>query len=817
LLTPLVQVARDLRHAIRILPAMPGLAAVVIGSIAVGIGVNTTVFSWAEFQIVRPLPGVSHGSRVQLIEPRGENESYPGTSWREYRDLQGRLPSFEAVIAFRMSPFSIGLSEVPERATGLLVSPNYFDALGLSAARGRLPHEMADAAAAADPIVILSHDYWRSRFGGGDVVGTSIVVNDRPFTIAGVAPERFQGTIMGLSFDLFVPAPLATALFDGASELDDRRVRGYSAMGLLRSATSRAAAQADLDAAMRQLAQEFPDTNGAITAEVLPLWQAPRGPQRFLTTALVLLQGAMLLVLLAVCGNTANLVLARASAREAEMRTRLALGAGRWRVISLVLSECVVLAGAGAALGVLIAAWGTDALRAVPMPSPMGMTVRFQTGIDGVTVLFAAALGLASALMFGLPAALHLSRSSAASSGRLRASASASQAPTRSGLRDVLMAVEVALAVIVLGVAALFLRSFADTQSIDPGFRRDGTVLAAYDLRGRSRSIAPDRTIAFAAALTERLRALPGVEAAAIAGSIPLDIHGMPSRAFTLEGRGRSDGRDDTATTNTVTPGYFKTMGIPIVEGRDFTDLLDPQTAAEAMVNAEFVRHYLGDRAAIGRTIDSGGRRYTIVGVVRDSLSNAFGEPPTPCLYFSYRDRPSPAGEVHVRTRAGGETAIVPAIRRTVRDLDATLPLYNVRTLNEHVDKNLLFRRIPARIFAALVPVLLLLAGTGIYAVVAYAVARRQPEIGIRLALGATGPQVVRQLVGETLRIVALGSLAGWVVAILIDRDLSGDAPAGPVALALVPLALLLVAMLASWLPARRAARVDVTSSLKHA
>jgi predicted permease len=807
----IIQVARDLRHAVRMLPRMPGLAAVVIGSIAIGIGVNTTVFSWAEFQIVRPLPGVPLGSRLQLIEPRGENESYPGMSWREYRDLQGRLPSFDAVIAFRMSPFSIGLSEVPERATGLLVSPNYFDALGLSAARGRLPHETADAAAAADSIVILSHDYWRSRFDSGDVVGTSIVVNDRPFTIAGVAPEPFQGTMMGLSFDLFVPAPLATVLFDGASELEDRRVRGYSAMGTLRPGTSRPAAQADLDAAMRQLAQEFPDTNGTITAEVLPLWQAPRGPQRFLATALLLLQGAMLLVLLAVCGNTANLVLARASAREAEMRTRLALGSGRWRVISLVLSECLVLAGAGAALGVLIAAWGTDALRAVPMPSPLGMTVRFQTGIDGLTVLFAAALGLTSALVFGLPAALHLARSTAL------AQRAASSAPTRGRLRDVLMAVEVALAAIVLGVAVLFLRSFADSQSIDPGFTRDGTVLAAYDLRGRSRSIAPDRTVAFAAALTERLRALPGVDAAAIASSIPLDIHGMPSRAFTLEGRGRSDGRDDAATTNTVTPGYFTTMGIPILEGRDFTDLLDPRPAAEAMVNAEFVRRYLGDRAALGRAIDSGGRRYTIVGVVRDSLSNAFGEPPTACLYLSYRDRPSPAGEVHVRTRAGAETAIVPAIRRAVRDLDATLPLYNVRTLSEHVDRNLLFRRIPARIFAALVPVLLLLAAAGIYAVVAYAVARRQPEIGIRLALGATGPQVVRQLVGETVRIVALGSIAGWIVAMLIDRDLSGDTPAGAIGLAVVPLVLLVVATVASWLPARRAARVDVTSSLKHA
>jgi predicted permease len=808
----IVQFARDLRHAVRRLPAMPGVAAVVIGSIAIGIGVNTTVFSWVQFQILRPISGVPEGGRLQLIEPRGETGSYPGTSWREYRDLQGRLPAFEAVIAFRMSPFSIGLSELPERANGLLVSPNYFDALGLRAARGRLPHEATDADAAAEAIVVLSHDYWQARFSGADVVGQSLRVNDRDLTIAGVAPERFQGTAMGLSFDLFVPAPLVTTLFDGSSELENRRDRGYSAMGLLRPGTSRAEAQADLDAAMRQLAQEFQESNGTIRGEVLPLSQAPRGPQRFLATALTLLQGAMLLVLLTVCGNTANLLLARASAREAEMRTRLALGAGRWRVISLVLSECLVLATAGAALGLLIAVWGTEALRAVPTPSPMGMTVRFQTGVDSLTVLFAAALGLASALAFGLPAALHLARASGPLAQR-----AASSAPTRSRTRDVLMAVEVALAAIVLAVATLFLRSFADSQSIDPGFTRESTVLAAYDLRGRARSITPDRAVGFAAALTERIRALPGVEAAAIATSVPLDIHGMPSRTFSVEGRARADGRDDTAVTNTVTPGYFDTMGIPILEGRDFSALLDPRPAAEVVVNAEFVRRYLDGRPPIGRSIDSGGRRYTIVGVARDSLYNAFGEPRTACLYLSYGDRPSASGEIHVRTREGGGTTIVPALRRVVRDLDPTLPLFNVRTLSEHVDTNLVFRRIPARIFAALVPVLLVLAAAGIYAVVAYAVARRQPEIGIRLALGATGGRVVRQFVGETLRTVALGALAGWVVGVMIDRDLSATAPAGMLVLAGVPALLLAIAAVASWLPARRAARVDVTSSLKHA
>jgi len=294
---------------------------------------------------------------------------------------------------------------------------------------------------------------------------------------------------------------------------------------------------------------------------------------------------------------------------------------------------------------------------------------------------------------------------------------------------------------------------------------------------------------------------------------VPLDIHGMPSRTFSLEGLVRSDGREDAAATNTVTPGYFQTLGIPILKGRDFVDLRDRHPGAEAIVNMAFVRRYLGDREPLGRMLESGGRRYTIVAIVRDALANAFGEPPTPCLYLSYRDRPSPSGVVHVRTAS--ETAIVPAVRRTVRDLDATVPLFNVRSLAEHVDKNLVFRRIPARIFTVLVPVLLLLAAAGIYAVVAWAVVRRRAEIGIRLALGATARQVERQFAGETLRVVLLGAAAGWVVAMIIDRQTAAGAPAGAGWLAVVPLVVLAVAAVASWLPAHRAVRVDVTTSLK--
>jgi predicted permease len=374
------------------------------------------------------------------------------------------------------------------------------------------------------------------------------------------------------------------------------------------------------------------------------------------------------------------------------------------------------------------------------------------------------------------------------------------------------MAAEVGLALVVLLAAAMFLRSFSETRDIDPGFRREGVLLAAYDMAGRG--VEPPAAREFTRRLLERLRALPGVESAAVATSVPLDIHGLPIRAFTLEGRARSDAAPDQALTNTVTPGYFKTMGIPLEKGADFVDLADAAAPPQAIVNEEFVRRFVGDAEPLGRRIRSRGTDYAIAGVVRNSLSEAFGEPPTPVIYLSYRDRPAARGEMHLRTRDGAETLLAPEVERVVRDIDPALPVYDVRTLVEHVEKNLFLRRIPARMFVVLGPALLLLAAIGIYAVVAYTVSQRTMEIGIRLALGATARRVVSHIVAESLRVVVAGALIGWAIAFMIALHLVR----GPIYVSVfvgVPALLLLVAAAACWLPAQRATRVDPVVALR--
>jgi predicted permease len=804
----IAQGIRDLRHAARMILRTPALAAVVIGSLGVGIGANTVVFSWIQAVVFNPIAGVRLASGFHLVEPRTDAGMYVGSSFREYRDLRDRLRALDRLIAFRMIPLYVGERGRVERSSALLVSDNYFSSLGLAPALGRFPRADEVEKPGTAPLVVISHDYWQTRFGGAaSAVGQNIRVNGVDVIVVGVTPRGFRGTLLMLTFDFWLPATMAPVLIPGSKELDDRGARSYTVTGTLAAGAGRQQAQSEVDVAMRQLAQAYPQTNRNVQAELLPFWQSPRGPQKLMAASLAILQLLMVLLLLAVCGNTANLVLARASSRQREMSVRLALGAGPWRVGSLLLMENMLLALLGAALGGAIAFWGTTTLSAMPPLRVRGIPISFETHVDATSFAFTLALGLACGLVFGLAPALQLARLDPQLT--LRAGAST---PPRSRLRNALMAVEVALAVVVLLAAGIFLRNFMQTRNEEPGFRRDGVLLAAYDLSGRNVDEASVR--AFTANLLDRVRALPGIETAAMATSVPLDIHGLPMRFFEIEGRPRTDGTQDSALANTVSPGYFVVMGLPMLAGRDFADLRDPAAPPQVVVNDAFVRRYLDGADALGRRVEIRGRKYVVVGVVRTSLYNAFGEPPTPILYFSLRDRPSPSTEMHLRPRPGFETTIVSDLRGIVRELDPELPLYDIRTLSDHIEANLIFRRLPARMFMVLAPLLLLLAAIGIYAVVAYAVTLRTTEIGVRLALGATAGRLVGQFVGEHLVVIGTGALAGWLLAFAVVVDIL-TVPIDAAVFAGVPLILLTVATLASWWPARRVTRVDPMLALK--
>ena len=796
-----------IRHALRTIGRMPGLAAVVILSLGVGIGVNTAVFSWIQAIVLKPIPGVDNSGSFYHVEPVSDTATYPGMSWAEYRDLKPKLRSIEELVAFRMAPLNVGEAGRTERTYAQLVSGNFFTALDLRPAAGRFIRSDEAERPGAEAVVVVSHDYWQTHYGGlPSAIGQTIRVNDNQLTIIGVAPENFQGTILALQFDLWVPATMAPVLFSGSKELEERNQRGYSALGRLREGADDVRAAAEFSAAMRELANLFPESNGRIGGALTPYWKWTRGPQMMFLAALGVLQGVMLLVLLAVCGNTANLVLARASARHREVGIRLALGAGPGSVIRLMLAESLLLGILGAAVGIVIAWWGTEALRAMP---PYGaFPVRFQTSLDGLGLAFAVVLGIGSGVLFGAAPALQLGRIDPQ-----RALRSGAKSAGRSTMRDGLMALQCGLALLVLVVAGLFFESFVETRDTDPGFRTEGLLLATYDLSGTVTTDEYPRQ--FAKDLLERLRRVPAVESVALANAMPLDIHGLPMRGFTLEGRGQTTQQQEQALSNIVSPGYFTTMGIAMVAGEDFADLANTSLPPQVIVNEEFVRRYVEPADPIGRRLINGEVTYTIAGVVRNSTYDAFGEPPTPAFFFSWRDRPRWLGEVHVRARPGAETLLASEIQRAVREIDASLPVYNIRTMAEHVERNLFLRKIPARMFAVIAPLLLALVAIGIYAVVSYTVSQRTTEIGVRLAMGATADRVVRQIVKEGLQVAAAGVILAWVLAAFAQMHLFNGGPGAWTVLMGVPIVLLGVAAFSCWLPARRATTVDPVVALR--
>src|SRR5437899_3441084 len=471
----------DLRTATRTISRMPGLAAVIIVSLAIGIGVKTSIFSCIQLILFEPMPAVSGAANFLLVEPRREMGGYPGASWLEYRDLQTRVPALRDIVASQMVPFNVGERGQTERTHGQLVSGNYFSALGLKPAIGRFFRPEEAERPGTEPVVVISYDYWQTRFRGApEAVGQELRVNERDLIVIGVAPREFQGTMVPLKFELWVPATLAPALLGGTRDLEDRTIRAFSLIGMLKPGATRQESQAELSTAMAQLARDYPEASAGIGGEILTFWKAPRGPQRMLISGLAVLQGVMLLLLLAVCGNTANLMLARGSARQREMAVRVALGAGRWRIVSLVLSENMLLALLGASLGAAIAVWGTTALRVAPMIG--AFPILFPTKVDEFTLAFAMLLGVACGLIFSAPPALHLVRLDPQDGLR-----SSSNTAPRSRARKVLMGVEVGLAMVVLIAAALFLESFRSARQTDPRFRPEGGCQGADCLSGRTR------------------------------------------------------------------------------------------------------------------------------------------------------------------------------------------------------------------------------------------------------------------------------------------------------------------------------------------
>jgi predicted permease len=723
--------------------------------------------------------------------------------------LRGLLPSFDAIAAQRQRSLYLGNAERGEHVFAELVSENFFPVLGVTPQLGRFFRADEATRVGSEPVVVIGHDFWSRHFkGAADVVGRELKLNDTTFTVIGVAPAGFRGGYNNLTFDVFLPLTMAGAVVPATSELTHRDNRAYTMLAQLKPGATLAAARGELASAARHFTSAYPGIDRGIAYELLPLWRSPRGGST-LVISLVTLQVFAGLILIVVCANTATLLLARASVRRREIGIRLAIGAGPARIVFQLLLESVCLALLGAAAGLVLALWGVDALASMPVPG--NLPLRFAPELDWSSIAFASALACTCGIVFGLAPALQLARGNVIQSLRNGYGATAG----RSVLRDLLIGLEVGVALVVIVLAALFLKSFHNARRAHPGFDSARVMLVSLDLGGRGYTGATGRM--FVDELLQRLTALPGVENAAAANYVPLDVRGASTGVISIPGREYDPNRK--IIYYFVTPKYFPTLGIPLISGTDLASNARADLPLDAVIGDEMARRYWPDENPIGHRFEIDGTAYLVAGVARTPTLEKINESPRAVAWVTMRDQFVSVPNLYVRTKQNDPSALLPAIRETIRLLDPEIAVLDARTLAQHVENNLFGQRVPAQMLAILGPLALLLAVTGLYAVLAYAVAQRTREIGVRLALGATAGSVVRLMVGSHFRIVVVSSAIGWIVALGAGWYLHGylvNVPLGdPIIYAGTPTLLFALAAFACWLPARRATKIDPMVALR--
>ena len=804
---------RDFRFGLRMVAKAPGMSAVIVLSLALGLGANTAVFSWIHTVALEPLAGVRDGRELVLLEQHTAAGLIQFASVAEWRDLRDQTTAFTAVAAQHIATFGFEGKTATERVWGEFVTGDFFVTLGVQPALGRMLRP-ADDEAGRPPVAVISHKFWVTQFEARpDAIGRTMRLNDRSFTVVGVAPADFQGGVSALTFDLWLP--------QGTSwDQEDRRSRNFQLLARLRPGVTLRQANADVARVLARLEQTYPDANRGLAADVIPLWRSRIGAQALLVPTLATLQTIMVLLLLIVCTNTANLLLAQGTTRRKEIAIRLSLGAGRSRVVRQLLTESLVLALLAAGFGTVLSFWALDLINRIPKPT--GMPVAIAAHLERPELLFSIVLAVVCAVVFGLAPALQTTRGEVA--GALKIGGRTSSGTGRRRLQEVLVGAEIALTLVIVILAGMFLKSFEHARQIDPGFEPRRVLLGSFDLVARGYDEARARQ--FSAAVLERVHGLPGVEAAGLAIWVPLDLIFTQPAEFSLEGKSSEGGVSDHTLWYEVTAGYFDALQIKLLEGRDLAAKIEDPNDAEAVVNEEFVHRYLAPgQSALGRHISLGARKvagreygYRIVGVVRTGKYNTLSETPQPMAYLSLSGRWRSQLTLFVRT-AAEPAAMYAAVKGALHGLDPSLPFLDNRTMLQHLDNAMVLRVIPAKILGVLGPLSLLLAAVGLYSVLAYAVAQRTHEIGVRMTLGATAGEVVRLMMRQGMTAVVGGVAAGLVIAyaasVRFSRELVDVAAGDPVLFGTFTVLLTAVALLACWLPARRAAKVDPMVALR--
>jgi predicted permease len=816
---------QDLRYAVRLVRRNPIFSLTAALSLAIGIGANTTIFTVANALLLRPPAGAAEPERLVDIGRTRNGRGFDNSSYPNYLDVRARTTTLSDVYAYRVEPqpISLGATTGAERIYGGLVSANYFTTLGLQPAAGRLFTSDDDTAGGrtaqvgGSSVVVLSERFWRRRFDGDpSIVGRTVDLNGRPFTVVGVAPAGFQGTTI-LANDVWVPITAADLLMPRGGSLLTSRASVWLMMGArLKPGVTLPRAQAEIASIGAALEREFPDDNRAKGLRVAVPSALPgnSGPVAAFLSVLMAVVG---LVLIIACVNLAGVLIARATARRREISVRVAIGAGRGRLIRHLLTETLVLFALGAAGGLALARVMTTALVALLPALPVPVSVALS--MDGRVLVFTVVLSFVAAMLCGLAPAAHAARSDVVSG--LKASGGGSSDRLR--LRNAFIVAQVALTVVLVVGAGLFARALQSAAAIDPGFNPAGVEASTLDLSlaGYTDVTGP----AFAEQVVERVRALPGVTDATLATVLPLGLDGLSLGDLTLPGETSSAAARIVEDWNVVAPHYFSTLGIPLMAGRDF-DARDTATSPRVViVNQTAARRFWPGVDPIGKVLVQwegrpGARRQsdtlTVIGVARDAKYRSLGEDQRAFVYVPVSQQYLARTSIVARTGAARRSA---DIRALVRSMNPNLPIVVEETLEEHAALGLIPQRIAAAVSGSLGVVGLLLAAIGIYGVTAYAVTSRTREIGIRMALGATSADVVRMVLRQAMTLalggVGIGVAAAAGASRLLGSLLFGIGPMDATAFGGAAALFGAIALLASYLPARRAADIAATEALR--
>jgi predicted permease len=822
---------RDVRLALRGLRKNPGFAVVVVLTLALGIGANTAIFSLLDQVLLRRLP-VRDPQRLVLLDGPGafigRTMNAITFSYPMYRDFRDHTEVFEGVLARFPVGLTLGWEGQSERVSGDLVSGNYFDVLGVRPAVGRVFTAADDRTPGAHPVVVLSYGFWQRRFAGDpSVLNRTLTLNGHAMTIVGVAARGFAGIEVGESPDVMVPMMMKAQMTPTWDDLENRRSRWVTVMARLKAGVSREQAEAQMNVLYRQILEsEIRNVTNAsasfrerFVSKHLFVYAAGRGlsslRDRF-TTPLVVLMCMVGVVLLIACANVANLLLARATARHREIGIRMALGAGRVRIIRQQLAESLVLALAGAAAGLVFAAWtGRFLLSAVPG----GAAARgLHAGPDPRIVMFALGLSLLTALVFGLVPSLQASRATVIAALKEEAG-SVAGGGRQARTRRILVVCQVGLSMLLLAGAGLFARSLYNLKNVDPGFALDNLV--AFTVNPSLSGYSGDRALGLFQRLQEEVAAVPGVHGVSMAELGPLSGNDW---TMTIRVDGYTAKEDENMSPNVdgIGPRYFSTMGIPLISGREFTPQDTKDAPRVAIISETTARYFFGNQSPLGRRFGIGRStpsNIEIVGVVRDARALDLRNQPTRFVYLPYPQSPELGPMTFYARVAPGVTAPAGALREAVQRLDPNLPLYDMKTMEAQVDESLFIDRMVAALSTAFGVLATLLAAVGLYGVMSYAVARRTREIGIRMALGAERGRVLWLVLREVAFLAITGIVLGLGAALLVTRriqsQLYGLSPTDALTLVGATLVLALVALLAGYVPARRATAIDPMMALR--